>query len=243
MVVTVAGAVSLLASGPLVAQSEDRAGPGKPPAGPTAKEPSPARTSSEASPDENAPGQSVQVATSDLSSLNRLLPIGKTARKVTVPTVDEEGRLTSVVTMGAITRVDEDNFDLEKVVLTSYDQPDAETPAAAPSTTVITLINARYHAPTRLLVSERPVTIRKPTLFLTGDSLRYDSAAGRALMKGNTRAIITDAPRLDPAADADAGAGENEDEVETEDENEDETEDETIDGKEAASSPSTPKPQ
>ena len=230
IVPTIGGALSLLASGPLVAQSGGRSGTEPPPGRPSPQEAASAGAEATGPSEENGPGQAVQVASSDLSSLNRLLPIGKTARKVTVPTVDEQGRLTSVVTMGAITRVDEDNFDLEKVVLTSYDSPDAETPAATPSTTVITLVTARYHAPTRVLVSERPVTIRKPTLFLSGDSLRYDSAAGRAVMKGNTRAIITDAPRLDPAA-------------EVEDEPEDEDEDETTNGTESASSPSTPTPK
>lgn len=146
-----------------------------------------------------AAGQTVEVAASDLSSLNRLLPIGKTARKVTVPTVDEEGRLTSVVTMGSITRVDEENFDLEKVVLTSFDPPDQAVPGASPDQTVITLIRARYHAPTQVLVSDRVFTLRKPALFMTGDSLQYDSATGRARIKGKSMALITDAPRLDTA--------------------------------------------
>lgn len=150
--------------------------------------------------------QTVAVASSDLSSLDRLLPVGKSARKVTVPTVDEDGRLESVVTMGTITRVDEENFDLQKVVLTSFDKPDPAVPSAPPSATVITLLTARYHAPTRVLVSDQRVTIRKPTLFLSGDSLRYDSATGNAHILGKSYALITEAPRIEPeppAEDAD----------------------------------------
>lgn len=148
-------------------------------------------------------GQDMPVAVSDLTSLNRLLPVGKTAHRVTVPTVDEEGHLTSVITMGSITRLDEENFRLEKVVLTSFEPaaaPDGQlAPAtAAPEETVIRLVEATYHAPTRVLISEKPVTVRKPTIFLSGNSLHYDSAAGRAVMKGQTRAILTELAPPDP---------------------------------------------
>lgn len=211
----------LLLAGRLVAQS-----PG-PSAGAAAEADAPAATpapaaAAAASPEAEAAGQTVEVAASDLSSLNRLLPIGKTARKVTVPTVDEEGRLTSVVTMGSITRVDEENFDLEKVVLTSFDPPDQAGPGAPPDQTVITLIRARYHAPTQVLVSDRVFTLRKPTLYMTGDSLQYDSATGRARIKGKSMALITDAPRLDTAPEEDGG-GEEEDEEEIEAAEEDTT--------------------
>jgi hypothetical protein len=151
-----------------------------------------------------AGGQDMPVAISDLTSLDRLLPVGKTALRVTVPTVDEEGRLTSVITMGSITRLDEENFRLEKIVLTSFEpagagNEDPATAAAAPEETVIRLVDATYHAPTRVLVSEKPVTVRKPTIFLSGTSLHYDSAAGRAVMKGQTRAILTELAPPDPS--------------------------------------------
>ncbi|MFN0126469.1 MAG: hypothetical protein ACKV19_07290 [Verrucomicrobiales bacterium] len=147
--------------------------------------------------------QDVPVAVSDLTSLNRLLPVGKTALRVTVPTVDEEGHLTSVITMGSITRLDEENFRLEKVVLTSFEPaavPDGELASAttAPEQTVIRLVDATYHAPTRVLASEKPVTVRKPTIFLSGSSLHYDSAVGRAVMKGQTRAILTEIAPPEP---------------------------------------------
>jgi hypothetical protein len=176
------------------------------------------------------PGQPVPVAASDLSSLNRLLPIGKTARKVTVPTVDEAGRLTSVVTMGSITRIDEDQFDLEKVVLTSFDHGDDEGTATVPEKTVITLISARYHAPTRVLVSDRPVTVRKPNLLLKGDSLHYDSASGRSFIKGHSLLLISDAPTTGvPEEQETGGEGEAQDEDEDEDRNENENENENED--------------
>ena len=146
---------------------------------------------------EPSPGQPVAVAASDLSSLNRLLPVGKTARRVTVPTVNEEGVLTSLVTMGAITRLDDENFLLEDVVLTSFGRP-AEEGTTSDEATIITLISGRYHAPTRFLHSDQEVSIRKPGLVMTGDSLQYNSAAGIALMKGKTKALITDAPSPDP---------------------------------------------
>ena len=148
---------------------------------------------------ETPPGQPVAVAASDLSSLNRLLPVGKTARRVTVPTVNVEGVLTSLVTMGAITRLDDENFLLEDVVLTSFGRP-VEEGTTSDEATIITLISGRYHAPTRFLHSDQEVSIRKPGLVMTGDSLQYDSAAGIALMKGKTKALITDAPS--PAPDS-----------------------------------------
>jgi len=183
------------------------------------------------------PGQPVPVAASDLSSLNRLLPVGKTARKVTVPTVDEEGRLTSVVTMGAITRIDEDHFDLEKVVLTSFDHGEEKGPSASPDQTVITLITARYHAPTRVLVSDRPVTVRKPNLLLKGDSLHYDSASGRSFIKGHSLLLITDAPAAAETEEKPAGDGEAQDEDEDKDEDKDTTSQPNKEGAPSATAP------
>lgn len=207
----------LLLAGRLAAQAPGGTPAAPVDANPPTVSPAPSTSIGVATPSPEAPGQTVQIAPSDFSSLNRLLPIGKTARKVTVPTVDEEGRLTSVVTMGAITRVDEDNFDLEKVVLTSFDHPDQSVPGASPEQTVITLIRARYHAPTRVLVSDRVFTLRKPTLFMTGDSLQYDSATGGARIKGKSMALITDAPRLDVPMEEVESTEEEEDEAAEED--------------------------
>jgi len=217
----IAAAVLLVLPAGALAAPPDTPAVGTPPVPPAAKGDDAA----------DSPGQAVQVASSDLSSLNRLLPVGKTARKVTVPTVDEEGRLTSLVTMGSITRIDEDNFALEKVVLTSYDRSDGDAPDAAADQTVITLINARYHAPTRVLASDRQVTIRKPTLYMTGESLHYDSAAGRALIKGRAQALITDAPRPEPAPEPE----------EPEALDDDADEDEKSEPEAAPASPPTPK--
>jgi hypothetical protein len=189
---------------------------------------SPGKPQDEPKPQEE-PGRPVPVAASDLSSLNRLLPIGKTARKVTVPTVDEAGRLTSVVTMGSITRIDEDQFELEKVVLTSFDHGDDEGTATVPEKTVITLITARYHAPTRVLVSDRPVTVRKPNLLLKGDSLHYDSASGRSFIKGHSLLLISDAPAAGEQETDSGGSEKAQDEAEDENENEDRDEDENED--------------
>ena len=45
---------------------------------------------------------------------------------------------------------------------------------------------------------KNPVLQAIPVVVMTGDSLQYDSAAGLALMKGKTKALITDAPSPDP---------------------------------------------
>ena len=103
---------------------------------------------------------------------------------------------------------------MEDVVLTSlqWSEPASSLESEAEvlgeaEETVITLIDGRYHAPTRLLISERKVTVQKPSLFLTGASLTYDSGAGRAVMKGPNMAVISDAPRPAAASKVKGGEG------------------------------------
>ncbi len=212
-------AAALAAGAAASAQTQAQAPPLPPSPAPPAAPPTAAGAEAPA----RAPGEPIPVAASDLTSLNRLLPVGKTARRVTVPTVDAEGRLTSVASFGSVTRIDEDTFFLEKVVLTSFDPALAGGPTAPaadppPEETVIRLIDGRYHASTRVLVSDKRVTMHKPTVFVSGSSLHYDCATGRAKM-GPTYTLITESPRpVDGPGEEDADDSQDDLESDGEDE-------------------------
>jgi hypothetical protein len=138
------------------------------------------------------PGKPMQLASSDLGGLNALLPIGKSARKVVVPSIDEEGILTSVTRMGKITRIDEDHFALENVVLTSFDNETTDPATGKPETTVVKVSKGVYIASEKKLVSDRPAHISRPRLEMVGESLIYWSVEGHAILKGHTELILTD---------------------------------------------------
>jgi hypothetical protein len=154
-------------------------------------------------------GKPMELGTSDLGGLNALLPVGKSARKVIVPSIDEEGVLTSVTRMAKITRIDEDHFALENVVLTSFDAENTDPATGQPETTVVKISKGMYIASKKQLVSERPVHISRPGLEMTGESLIYWSVEGHAILKGHTEAILTDmpSPSSDDSTPAVPGSG------------------------------------
>lgn len=134
--------------------------------------------------------QNVDVGQTDLGGLDRLLPVGRAAHKVTLPSVDEEGRLTSVTTIAKITRLDQDNFLLEKVDLTSLDYDHSDPATGQPEKTEMKIVTGTYNYATKILTSDKPVRIRKPNMQLVGESLIYDSAAGHAVMKGHSVLVL-----------------------------------------------------
>lgn len=160
------------------------------------------------SPDQAPPpppeaGSKVQLASADLGGLNTLLPVGKTARKVVVPSIDEDGVLTSVTRMGRITRIDEDHFALENVLLRSFDVDKIDPATGKPEITAVKISKGIYVSSERKLTSDRPVHITKPGLETIGESLVYWSVEGHAVLKGHSETVLTDLQAPAPPPDAD----------------------------------------
>lgn len=150
-------------------------------------------------------GQPVEVGQADFAGIDKLLPIGKTARKVTLPAVDAQNRLSSVTTIGKITRLDQENFLLDKVDITSlnHDRPDPATGQA--EKTEMKIASGTYNHSTKILASDRPFSIRWPTMHLSGQTLIYDSLAGHALIKGHSQLLMAPpTPPADPASSSPA---------------------------------------
>lgn len=189
------GAALALAGGEMRAQET--------PAGvaPAADGPSEAaETADTAEPAKKEKTQQVEVGQTDLGGLDKLLPIGKTARKVTLPAVDAQNRLSSVTTIAKITRLDQENFLLDKVDITSLDHDHPDPATGQPEKTEMKIASGTYNHSTKILASDRPFSIRWPTMHLAGQTLIYDSLAGHALIKGHSQLLI--APPRPPAGAA-----------------------------------------
>jgi hypothetical protein len=128
---------------------------------------------------------------SALGGLDRLLPVGRTAEGVKLPSLNEEGRLVSLTRIDKVTRLDEENFGLEGLKMVSFENEkvDLETGKPLPTSTMV-VRSGTYHAPSKTLKSDQPCTMSKPEFDLSGDSLIYRSAEGVGIMKGNVKMII-----------------------------------------------------
>ena len=125
-----------------------------------------------------------------MSALDQLLPVGKSAERVRLPGVDESGRLLSVTRIDKITRIDEENFALEGLRITSFENRRIDPVTERPLPTVIQIPRGVYHRPSRTLKSEEPCRITKPEFDLAGESLIYQSEEGIGVMRGAVRMVI-----------------------------------------------------
>jgi hypothetical protein len=125
-----------------------------------------------------------------MNGLDQLLPVGKSAERVSLPGLDATGQLLSVTRIDKITRIDEENFALEGLRITSFDNRPTDPATERPLPTVIQIPRGTYHRPTRTLKSEEPCRITKPEFDLAGESLIYQSEEGIGVMRGAVRMVI-----------------------------------------------------
>jgi hypothetical protein len=153
--------------------------PEQPPASPRAAQPSTQKTA-----------RAVPVNPAALGGLDQLLPVGKSAEGVKLPTLSEEGRLLSVTRIEKVTRIDEENYGIEGLRIVSFDPERLDPQTGKPLSTTMEVLKGTYHGPTKTLKSDHPCKMTKPEFDLTGDSLVYQSAEGIGVMKGNVKMII-----------------------------------------------------
>jgi hypothetical protein len=125
-----------------------------------------------------------------MKGLDQLLPVGKFAERVSLPRVGETGQLLSVTRIDKITRIDEENFALEGLSITSFESRRPDPVTQRPLPTIIQIPRGIYHSPTKTLKSDEPCRITKPEFDLAGESLIYRSEEGIGIMRGAVRMVI-----------------------------------------------------
>lgn len=125
-----------------------------------------------------------------LGGMDQLLPVGKTALEVTVPTLDDLGRLVSLTEIERVTRTDDTHFRLEGLTLTSFEPERLDPGTGRPLATQIRIEAGLYDATARTLTTETPCAIQKPEFLLNGQGLVYDSQSGVGVVKGPVKMTI-----------------------------------------------------
>jgi hypothetical protein len=162
----------------------------KPPPAATSEKMTEKKSASKKKKDEPAP-----------TALDRLIPIGKSSEKVTLPSFDENGHLTSLINIDRVKRLDADRFSLEGLTLLEYPPPEAPAVPGAEvkkkknlrANTRMDLLTGELHQSTQTISSDRRTRIIKPEFEIVGDSLNYRTSDGVGLMRGNVQLLLREA--------------------------------------------------
>ncbi len=146
-----------------------------------------------ASSQDNPAPRTNATAEGGLGSLDTLLPVGKSARKLIIPSLDDRQRLASLVKIDKVTRVDEEHLALRDIKFSTFEYDEGH-PDAPPTETIVRLITATYHLPTKVLTSREFTRITKPGLVMTGTGLIYDAVKDIALLSGPGEGILESEP-------------------------------------------------
>jgi hypothetical protein len=135
------------------------------------------------------------------TALDRLIPIGKSSEKVTLPSFNETGQLTSLINIDRVTRLDADRFSLHGLTLMEYDPTTAPKPSTeaagdkkntAQPTTRMDLLDGVLLQSSQTIISDRRSRIVKPEFEIVGDSLNYRASDGVGHMRGRVQLLLRD---------------------------------------------------
>ncbi len=159
----------------------------------------PAKTSKTARPDRPAtPGSAdpQDAPAQGLGAFGRVLPIGEKNIDVKIPSF-RDGIPSSTVRATSMTRVDDENMQMESMDIPLYGQSHEKDVR-------IQLLTAAYHMPSQILSSDRRSRVSRDDFKLEGDTMIFDTRTGQGKMAGNVRMVIFDADSLTAATKGDA---------------------------------------
>lgn len=121
-----------------------------------------------------------------------MIPAGKSMRGVKIPSFDGN-HLTSLVLAKTMTRIDDDNLDVEGMEIRMFDENGERD-------MTIVIDKGNYNMKDLVLTSDRPTRIHRGDFDLVGDSFLYSSQDGQGELQGNVRMRITDYSRFSKPA-------------------------------------------
>jgi len=113
------------------------------------------------------------------------LPIGREAKGLVFPDIDENGHLRGRFVAGTARRLDQDHMEFRDLKITTFTEDDQVDLEIAMAESVLDLN-------TRVLSSPQKTTIKRTDFEIIGDTARFDTAARQGTITGNVKMTITD---------------------------------------------------
>jgi hypothetical protein len=143
-----------------------------------------------AKPATNAP----PAPTTGLFAFGKMLPVGEQHKELEIPSF-KNGAPSSKVQAKSLTRTDDENMFLERMVISMYGPP-GETEKDM----MVQLRTATFHMPSSIIASDERSRISRSDFDLQGDTLIFDTATGQGKMVGNVRMVLHDASAFTKSA-------------------------------------------
>lgn len=129
-----------------------------------------------------------------LGSFGKVLPLGQKNLDVKIPSF-KDGRPDSFVRAGSMTRLDDNQMDMEKTDIRIYGETrEADLRVQLPT--------AIYDMNTQIMTSDTRSRISREDFQLEGDTLVFDTRSRQGKMTGHIHMIIYDAETLSKKPDA-----------------------------------------
>ena len=119
------------------------------------------------------------------------LPIGREAKGLVFPDIDESGHLRGRFVAGTARRVDQDHMQFRELNITTYTDDNQIDLQIAMADSVLDLN-------THVLSSPQRTTIKRADFEIVGDTARFDTSARQGIITGNVKMVITDRSKLRP---------------------------------------------
>lgn len=124
-----------------------------------------------------------------LSSFMRMIPLGAESRGAVIPSFDEEGRRSSLITADVIRRIDDERIYAEGLVVKMLN-------ADASKDLRMDLRTAFFQMATGVLRSTERSRVSRADFQIEGDNLVFDTNKNQGRMTGNIRMVIFDSGTL-----------------------------------------------
>jgi hypothetical protein len=115
--------------------------------------------------------------------INLPVPVGHDAKGLKIPYYDEAGKLQMTFNIGVASRIDESRVQMSELFLETYEDD------GAPGM-MIQLPTSVLDVNTRILTTEKSVTIRRSDFELTSERMEFNTQTRQGKLAGNVRMLI-----------------------------------------------------
>jgi len=130
----------------------------------------------------------LEQGTQGLGSFGKLLPLNEKNIDVKIPSF-KDGRPSSLLRAGSMTRVDDENMELEKTDIRLYGEVQDKDVR-------VQLVTGVYNMPSQVLSSDQRSRVSRTDFQIEGDSMIFDTRTQQGKLVGNVRMTIFDSQML-----------------------------------------------
>jgi len=123
-----------------------------------------------------------------LGAFGKLLPLNEKNIDVKIPSF-KDGRPSSLLRAGSMTRVDDENMELEKTDIRLYGELQDKDVR-------VQLVTGLYHMPTQVLTSDQRSRVSRADFEIEGDAMIFDTRTQQGKLVGNVQMTIFDTDSL-----------------------------------------------